>query len=179
MALQLTGAFKRYAVEFASAAARHRHRRRLDWYRYRDRAFVYYPVQVEKMLGKYEQVVAEFGEEALSRVMRKRSACCRISEHGREIRGNARAAAAGENRIFSLVRGWAVSRSSTKRLQDSPAYAQSRGVQKARRGHHKSSAVPPGVPDVIMPSSSYFRAVDYVAETANLKDGRDARVSGP
>ena len=25
--------------------------------------FAYYPVQVEKMLGKYEQVVAEFGEE--------------------------------------------------------------------------------------------------------------------
>ncbi|HEX3102628.1 MAG TPA: FAD-dependent oxidoreductase, partial [Pyrinomonadaceae bacterium] len=72
--------------------------------------FAYYPVQVEKMLGKYEQVVAEFGEEAVVekfdeeeiRVLQE------FLKHGREIREErVRAAAAGEEPNFvPLVRGW-------------------------------------------------------------------------
>ncbi|MFN0278141.1 MAG: FAD-dependent oxidoreductase [Pyrinomonadaceae bacterium] len=89
--------------------------------------FAYYPVQVEKMLAKYEQVVAEFGEEKVVesfdeeeiRVLQE------FLEHGKEIRAErARAASAGEDPNFvPLVRGWGgVSLIYRKRLQDSPAY---------------------------------------------------------
>ncbi len=87
----------------------------------------YYPVQVEKMLAKYEQITAEFGEEAALakfdeeelRVLQE------FLEHGKEIRQErARAAAAGEEPNFiPLLQGWGgVSLIYRKRLQDSPAY---------------------------------------------------------
>lgn len=89
--------------------------------------FAYYPVQVEKMLSKYEQVTAEFGEDKVIenfdeeeiRVLQE------FLEHGREIREErVRAAAVGERPNFvPLVRGWGgVSLIYRKRLQDSPAY---------------------------------------------------------
>lgn len=89
--------------------------------------FAYYPVQVEKMLGKWEQVVDEFGEEKVLstfddeeiRVLQE------FLEHGKEIREERRrAAAVGEEPDFvPLVRGWGgVSLIYRKRLQDSPAY---------------------------------------------------------
>lgn len=89
--------------------------------------FAYYPVQVEKMLAKYEQVVTDFGEERVVehfdeeeiRVLQE------FLEHGKEVRAErARAAAAGEDPNFiPLVRGWGgVSLVYRKRLQDSPAY---------------------------------------------------------
>jgi NADPH-dependent glutamate synthase beta subunit-like oxidoreductase/NAD(P)H-flavin reductase len=89
--------------------------------------FAYYPIQCEKMLDKYEQVIAEFGEEAVVekfdeeeyRVLEE------FLEHGREIRAErSRAAEAGEQPNFiPLVRGWGgVSLVYRKRLQDSPAY---------------------------------------------------------
>lgn len=87
----------------------------------------YYPVQVEKMLAKYEQIVAEFGEEAVLakfdeeelRVLQE------FLEHGKEIRAErARATAAGEEPNFiPLLQSWGgVSLIYRKRLQDSPAY---------------------------------------------------------
>jgi len=89
--------------------------------------FAYYPVQVEKMLAKYEQVTAEFGEEDVLakfdeeelRVLQE------FLEHGKEIREErARAEAAGEDPNFvPLVQSWGgVSLVYRKRLQDSPAY---------------------------------------------------------
>ncbi|MEO8573706.1 MAG: FAD-dependent oxidoreductase [Pyrinomonadaceae bacterium] len=89
--------------------------------------FAYYPVQVEKMLAKYEQVVEEFGETPVMKqfdpeelmVMRE------FLEHGRAVRAERdRAAAAGEEPNFvPLVRSWGgVSLIYRKRLQDSPAY---------------------------------------------------------
>ena len=89
--------------------------------------FAYYPVQVEKMLAKYEQVTAEFGEEQVVanfdeeeiRVLQE------FLEHGMEIREERdRAASAGEQPNFvPLVRGWGgVSLIYRKRLQDAPAY---------------------------------------------------------
>ena len=89
--------------------------------------FAYYPVQVEKMLAKYEQVTAEFGEEDVLakfdeeelRVLQE------FLEHGKEIREErARAEAAGEDPNFvPLVQSWGgVSLIYRKRLQDSPAY---------------------------------------------------------
>lgn len=89
--------------------------------------FAYYPVQVEKMLDKFEDVVAEFGEEeALGKFDgEERAMLLEFLEHGREIRAErARAAAAGETPNFvPLVRSWGgVSLVYRKRLQDSPAY---------------------------------------------------------
>jgi NADPH-dependent glutamate synthase beta subunit-like oxidoreductase/NAD(P)H-flavin reductase len=89
--------------------------------------FAYYPVQVEKMLHKYETVVAQFGEEEILakfdeeelRVLQE------FLEHGRQVREErARAASMGEDPNFvPLVRGWGgVSLIYRKRLQDSPAY---------------------------------------------------------
>ncbi|MBP6004804.1 MAG: FAD-dependent oxidoreductase [Pyrinomonadaceae bacterium] len=89
--------------------------------------FAYYPVQVEKMLGKYEHVVEEFGEEkALAAFDAEELAIFNeFLEHGRAIRAErARAEAAGEDPNFvPLVQGWGgVSLVYRKRLQDSPAY---------------------------------------------------------
>ena len=89
--------------------------------------FAYYPVQVEKMLSKYEQVVAEFGE---TEVMKKFDpeelmTLPEFLEHGRAIRAEReRAAAAGEEPNFvPLVQSWGgVLLIYRKRLQDSPAY---------------------------------------------------------
>ncbi|HEX6125664.1 MAG TPA: FAD-dependent oxidoreductase [Pyrinomonadaceae bacterium] len=89
--------------------------------------FAYYPVQVEKMLAKYEQVVEEFGE---TEVMKKFDpeelmTLPEFLEHGRAIRAErTRAAAAGEEPNFvPLVRSWGgVSLVYRKRMQDSPAY---------------------------------------------------------
>ena len=89
--------------------------------------FAYYPVQVEKMLEKYEDVIAEFGEEAtLARFdEEERAMMVEFLDHGRQIRAEReRAALAGETPdLVSLVRSWGgVSLVYRKRLQDSPAY---------------------------------------------------------
>ena len=89
--------------------------------------FAYYPVQVEKMLAKYEQVVEEFGEgHSLERFDdEERAVLTEFLEHGRAIREERRRAAAkGEEPNFiPLVRSWGgVSLIYRKRLQDSPAY---------------------------------------------------------
>lgn len=89
--------------------------------------FAYYPVQVEKMLAKYEQVIAEFGE---TEVMKKFDpeelmTLPEFLEHGRAVRAEReRAASASEEPNFiPLVRSWGgVSLIYRKRLQDSPAY---------------------------------------------------------
>jgi NADPH-dependent glutamate synthase beta subunit-like oxidoreductase/NAD(P)H-flavin reductase len=89
--------------------------------------FAYYPVQVEKMLMKYEQIVQEFGEE---RVLEKfdveeRGVLEEFLEHGRAVREERqRARSRGEEPNFiPLVRSWGgVSLVYRKRLQDSPAY---------------------------------------------------------
>jgi NADPH-dependent glutamate synthase beta subunit-like oxidoreductase len=89
--------------------------------------FAYYPVQVEKMLSKYEAVTAECGEEAVVskfdeeeiRVLQE------FLEHGKEIREERRRAAAKgvEPDFVPLIRSWGgVSLVYRKRLQDSPAY---------------------------------------------------------
>ncbi|HEX8246639.1 MAG TPA: FAD-dependent oxidoreductase [Pyrinomonadaceae bacterium] len=89
--------------------------------------FAYYPVQVEKMLEMFENLSAQFGEEAVwnrfdeeeTRVLQE------FLEHGKEIRAEReRAEQAGEQPNFiPLVRSWGgVSLAYRKRLQDSPAY---------------------------------------------------------
>lgn len=89
--------------------------------------FAYYPIQVEKMLAKYEQVVEEFGETQVMKQFDPEELMVirEFLDHGRAIREErARAASAGEEPNFvPLVQSWGgVSLIYRKRLQDSPAY---------------------------------------------------------
>ncbi|MEP6786814.1 MAG: FAD-dependent oxidoreductase, partial [Acidobacteriota bacterium] len=141
--------------------------------------FAYYPVQVEKMLSKYEQVVAEFGEDKVTehfdeeevRVLQE------FLEHGREIRAErSRAAGAGEEPNFvPLVKGWGgVSLIYRKRLQDSPAYRLNHEeVQKAlEEGIDFVECMNPAeaVPDEYNAVKALiFERLDYVAETGKFE----------
>jgi NAD(P)H-flavin reductase/NADPH-dependent glutamate synthase beta subunit-like oxidoreductase len=89
--------------------------------------FAYYPVQVEKMLEKFEEIAADIGEEAVWAVFdeEEKKVFGEFLVHGKAIREErARAAQARELPNFiPLVRGWGgVSLIYRKRLQDSPAY---------------------------------------------------------
>ncbi len=142
--------------------------------------FAYYPIQVEKMLTKYEQVVAEFGEDAVVekfdeeeiRVLQE------FLEHGREVRDERkRAAAAGEEPNFiPMVRGWGgVSLIYRKRLQDSPAYRLNHEeVQKAlEEGIDIVECMNPAeaVPDEYNAVRALiFERLEYVAETGKFEN---------
>jgi NADPH-dependent glutamate synthase beta subunit-like oxidoreductase/NAD(P)H-flavin reductase len=89
--------------------------------------FAYYPVQVEKMLERFEALAEEFGEEQVWKRFdaEERGVLEEYVEHGRAVRAErARASAAGEEPDFiKLVRAWGgVSIVYRKRLMDSPAY---------------------------------------------------------
>ena len=145
--------------------------------------FAYYPVQCEKMLSKYEQVTAEFGEEKVienfdeeeMRVLQE------FLEHGREIRQErTRAAAAGEEPNFiPLVRGWGgVSLVYRKRLQDSPAYRLNHEeVQKAlEEGIDFVECMNPveAVPDEYNAVKALiFERLEYIAETGKFEPTGD------
>jgi NADPH-dependent glutamate synthase beta subunit-like oxidoreductase/NAD(P)H-flavin reductase len=128
MALQLTGAFKQDAL--ANLQARLPAVVIGGGLTAIDTAtelFAYYPVQVEKILARHEQLAAEFGEEDIFKRFdaEERVIYEEFLAHGRAIRGEReRAQAAGEQPNFvPLVRGWGgVSIVYRKRLQDSPAY---------------------------------------------------------
>ncbi|HWV37861.1 MAG TPA: FAD-dependent oxidoreductase [Vulgatibacter sp.] len=127
MALQLTGAFKRDSlaslqvrlpaivigggltgVDTATELA------------------AYYPIQVEKILHRYEELGEELGPAMLAGFdAEEREILAEFLEHGRAVRAErARAAAAGEAPdLVGLVQSWGgVSLVYRKRLQDSPAY---------------------------------------------------------
>ncbi len=89
--------------------------------------FAYYPVQVEKMLERFEALSEEFGEDAVWKRFdaEERATLEEYVAHGRAVRDErARAAGAGEEPDFvPLVRSWGgVSIVYRKRLVDSPAY---------------------------------------------------------
>ncbi|MEJ7623674.1 MAG: FAD-dependent oxidoreductase [Pyrinomonadaceae bacterium] len=142
--------------------------------------FAYYPVQVEKMLAKYEQVVEEFGEEGVVEKFDEEE--IRVLQeflvHGREIREErARAAAAGEEPNFvPLVRAWGgVSLIYRKRMQDSPAYRLNHEeVQKAlEEGINFVECMSPteAVPDEYNAVKALiFERLNYVAETGKFEN---------
>ena len=128
MALQLTGAFKRDALANLQvrlpAIVIGGGLTAIDT---ATELFAYYPVQVEKMLERHEQLVAEFGEEEIRKRFdaEEHAAYEEFLAHGQAIRAErTRARAAGEAPDFiPLVRAWGgVSIIYRKRLQDSPAY---------------------------------------------------------
>ncbi len=127
MALQLTGAFKRDSM----AALQVRLPAiviggGLTGIDTATELAAYYPVQVELMLDRWEQLVETFGLEAES-VFRPEEleVLGEFLEHGRAVRAEReRAASAGEAPDFvALVRGWGgVSLAYRKDMQSSPAY---------------------------------------------------------
>jgi len=128
MALQLTGAFKRGALPNLQA--------RLPavvigggltGIDTATELFAYYPVQVEKVLDRYEVLCADDGEAAARAIYdaEELQVLDEFLEHGRAIRAEReRAQAAGEAPNFvPLVRGWGgVTLAYRKRMVDSPAY---------------------------------------------------------
>ncbi|MBA3785278.1 MAG: FAD-dependent oxidoreductase, partial [Acidobacteria bacterium] len=89
--------------------------------------FAYYPVQVEKMLGKFETVAEDIGEEAAWAAFdeEEKKVFGEFLVHGKAIREERkRAYKADEEPNFDpLVQSWGgVSLIYRKRLQDSPAY---------------------------------------------------------
>ncbi|HEX7313559.1 MAG TPA: FAD-dependent oxidoreductase [Pyrinomonadaceae bacterium] len=89
--------------------------------------FAYYPVQVEKMLERFEALAGEFGEDEVWKRFdaEERDVLEEYVAHGRAVRDErARAAAANEEPDFvPLVRAWGgVSIVYRKRMIDSPAY---------------------------------------------------------
>ncbi len=140
--------------------------------------FAYYPVQVEKMLAKYEDVIAEFGEDATLAKFdaEEREMIREFLDHGRQIRAEReRAAAAGEKPNFvPLVRSWGgVSLIYRKRLQDSPAYRLNHEeVQKAlEEGINIVELMSPteAVPDEYGAVKALkFERVDFDAETGKF-----------
>ena len=140
--------------------------------------FAYYPVQVEKMLHKYEQVVEEFGEEGVMKAFdpEELTVLPEFLDHARQVRKEReRAAAAGEEPdLVSLVRGWGgVSLIYRKRLQDSPAYRLNHEeVQKAlEEGIDIVECMSPteAVPNEFGAVSAIkFERLEYVAETGKF-----------
>ena len=128
MALQLTGAFKRDALANLQmrvpAVVIGGGLTAIDT---ATELLAYYPVQVEKTLRQYEELVAERGE-ARVRATYRREELTLLDEyltHGRAVRGEReRARRAGERPDFvSLIRTWGgVIIAYRKRLVDSPAY---------------------------------------------------------
>jgi NADPH-dependent glutamate synthase beta subunit-like oxidoreductase/NAD(P)H-flavin reductase len=89
--------------------------------------FAYYPVQVEKVLSRYEVMSGEMGEKALRAAYdaEELSILDELLGHGRAVRAEReRAALAGEKPNFvPLVRSWGgVTIAYRKSLLDSPAY---------------------------------------------------------
>jgi NADPH-dependent glutamate synthase beta subunit-like oxidoreductase/NAD(P)H-flavin reductase len=128
MALQLTGAFKQDALANLQvrlpAVVIGGGLTAIDT---ATEVFAYYPVQVEKILARHEQLVKEFGEEEVFKRFdaEERGIYDEFLAHGRAVREErARAKAAGEEPNFvPLVRAWGgATIVYRKRLQDSPAY---------------------------------------------------------
>jgi NADPH-dependent glutamate synthase beta subunit-like oxidoreductase/NAD(P)H-flavin reductase len=128
MALQLTGAFKQDALSNLQA--------RLPavvigggltGVDTATELLAYYPLQVEKILVRYEDLIGEIGEVGVRQHLdpEEQGILDEFLAHGRAVRAErARAAEAGERPDFiSLVRSWGgVTLAYRKRMQDAPAY---------------------------------------------------------
>jgi NADPH-dependent glutamate synthase beta subunit-like oxidoreductase/NAD(P)H-flavin reductase len=180
MALQLTGAFKKDTLSnlqvrlpaIVSGGG-------LTGVDTTTELFAYYPVQVEKMLVKYEQIVADFGEDHVQNAFdaEELQVLPEFLDHARQLRAEReRAAAVGEAPNFvPLIQSWGgVSLVYRKRLQDSPAYRLNHEeVQKAlEEGINIVECMSPteAVPDEFGAVKALkFERLEYVAETGKFE----------
>ncbi len=142
--------------------------------------FAYYPVQVEKMLGKFEAVAEDIGEEAAWAKFddEEKAVFAEFLVHGKAIREERkRAVEAGEEPNFvPLIQSWGgVSLVYRKRLQDSPAYRLNHEeVQKAlEEGINFIELMSPteAVPDEYGAISALkFEKQNYDAETGKFSN---------
>ncbi|MEW6323051.1 MAG: FAD-dependent oxidoreductase [Acidobacteriota bacterium] len=141
----------------------------------------YYPLQVEKMLDRYEALVRERGDAAVRRQLdaEEEGILDEFLNHGLAVRAErARAREAGERPDFvSLVRRWGgVTLAYRKRLQDSPAY---------RLNHEEvAKALEEGIffaetLDPVEAIPDDFGHVAKMAFTRRSADGREERVELP
>src|SRR5436190_15336914 len=140
----------------------------------------YYPVQVEKMLQKFETVAAEIGQDAVYGKFddEELAVLKEFLQHGQEIRNEReRAKRAGEAPNFvPLVRSWGgVSLVYRKRIQDSPAYRLNHEeVQKAlEEGIDFVECMNPAeaVPDEFNAIKAIiFERLNYVPETGKFEN---------
>ena len=143
MALQLTGAFKKDALSNLQvrlpAVVIGGGLTGVDT---ATELFAYYPIQVEKILERYEALVRDLGEARVRGMMdaEELGILDEFRSHGAAVKAErARAAAAGEKPNFiDMIRGWGgVTLAYRKRMQDAPAYRLNHEevTQGARGGH--------------------------------------------
>jgi NADPH-dependent glutamate synthase beta subunit-like oxidoreductase/NAD(P)H-flavin reductase len=142
--------------------------------------FAYYPIQVEKMLEKFEQVAEAFGEEAVWARFddEEKKVFGEFLVHGKAVRAEReRADEIGDEPNFvPLVQSWGgVSLIYRKRLQDSPAYRLNHEeVQKAlEEGINFVECMNPteAVPDEFgAVKTLIFERLNYVAETGKFEN---------
>jgi NADPH-dependent glutamate synthase beta subunit-like oxidoreductase/NAD(P)H-flavin reductase len=141
----------------------------------------YYPLQVEKILERYELLVRELGEVAVRGTLdpEEQTILDEFVAHGRLVRSErARAQAGGELPDFvTLVRQWGgVTLAYRKRMQDSPAY---------RLNHEEvTKALEEGIVfaenlDPVEAVPDDFGAVQAIAFTRRAADGSAQRIELP
>ena len=182
MALQLTGAFKRDALSNLQvrlpAVVIGGGLTGVDT---ATELLAYYPLQVEKILDRYEALVKEIGDVAVRGAMdpEEQTILDEFLHHGHAVRSErARAEAAGEAPDFiSLVRRWGgVTLAYRKRMQDSPAY---------RLNHEEvTKALEEGIAfaenlDPVEAIPDEFGAVHAMAFTHKTSEGATERVELP
>jgi NADPH-dependent glutamate synthase beta subunit-like oxidoreductase/NAD(P)H-flavin reductase len=143
----------------------------------------YYPVQVEKMLEKFEEVAADIGEEAVWAAFdeEEKKVFGEFLVHGKAIREERKRAAEARElpNFIQLVQSWGgVSLVYRKRLQDSPAYRLNHEeVQKAlEEGINFVELMSPteAVPDEYGAIKALiFEKQNYDAETGKFSNAKE------
>ncbi|MGJ0516194.1 MAG: FAD-dependent oxidoreductase [Methylomicrobium sp.] len=135
----------------------------------------YYPVQVEKLLGRYETLVSVYGEETVRKRYDKEETIIleEFLAHGRTIRAEReRAEAAGEKPNFQpLVEAWGgVTLFYRKGMKDAPAYRQNH--EEISEALEEGIALAEGMSPVsaIPDEYGHLRAVEF--EKLEFEDGR-------
>ncbi|CAL1241302.1 FAD-dependent oxidoreductase [Candidatus Methylocalor cossyra] len=139
----------------------------------------YYPVQVEKILHRYERLCARYGEAAVrARYDAEETQILdEFLDHGRQIRAERqRAAAAGETPDFlPLLERWGgVTLFYRKGIEDSPAYRQN--AEEIREALHEGIRLAPGMNplEALEDAHGHLRAVKF--ERLEPRDGKWQKV---
>ncbi|MEO8381200.1 MAG: FAD-dependent oxidoreductase [Acidobacteriota bacterium] len=137
--------------------------------------FAYYPVQVEKVLERYENMIAELGEEPVRAGYdaEERIILDELLGHGRAVRAEReRAAAAGEKPNFvPLVRAWGgVTIAYRKTMLDSPAYRLN--YEEVEKAFEEGIAYAEMISPVEAVSDAYGHVQSLLFEKQVVEDGR-------